>query len=578
MQPSTRRTSLQVFFLSILAWTLGPHTNAQTTFTNVAEASGIHHQFIVYEGMFGGGACAADFNNDGWEDLFITGGMGDDVLYLNNRNGTFRNIYSGSGLEDTKKYVTQGVASADVNRDGWTDLFVTTITVKDSVKKIPRAENLLFINNGNSTFRNATVEYGLQDMMSFSTGVSFGDFNLDGFPDAYIGNYFIGYEGTLSKINDATIVGANQTAEGYLLKNVEGKRFENVYREYQLSHKGFGFGGVFTDLDGDNDPDILVNHDFGYKATPNMLLENQYPEESFADIAKNTNLDLKINAMGTAVGDYNNDGLLDYYITNIRFNRFMVNPGAGKPLVDRAKDLGMDYVSISWGANFADFDHDTDLDLFVANGDLNPNGVPLPDYYFENNNNSFTEIAPRTGLNDYGIGRGSVAFDMDNDGDLDILVVNQKPVVDYPVSSETRLYRNDLKDRNWFKVKLQGRQSDAHGIGSRVEVVTGQTKMMREIDGGSSHLSQNSVIAHFGIGQAAEVDSVIVTWPGGKQQFFTDVKANSLLTVIESPSEQQSLMDLSSLWLILGGAVVLLTGYLIVRKIQRKRDLTPSES
>jgi hypothetical protein len=111
-----------------------------------------------------------------------------------------------------------------------------------------------------------------------------------------------------------------------------------------------------------------------------------------------------MNAMGTAVGDYNFDGMLDYYVTNIRFNKFMVSQGKGKPFVDRSKDLGMGYVSISWGANFADFDHDTDLDLFVANGDLNPNDVPMADYYFENNNGMFTEKAPVVGLNDYGVG------------------------------------------------------------------------------------------------------------------------------------------------------------------------------
>jgi len=510
----------------------------QKAFTDVTAESGIHHQFVVFEGMFGGGACVFDLNKDGFEDIYITGGMSDDALYLNNGDGTFKNVFKNSGLALTSHYVTQGVAGADLNKDGWVDLLITTVTSRDSVKVIPRAENLVFINNGNSTFRDATEEYGLKELISFSMGVSFGDINADGFPDAYIGNYFQDYDGQLSAINDATIVNANATSKGYLLRNVNGEYFSNVYSDYGLSYKGFGFGGTFTDFDNDYDVDLIVNHDFGYKATPNFFLENEYPDNEYRNRAKELAMDLKMNAMGTAVGDYNFDGMLDYYVTNIRFNRFMVSQGPGKGYVDRSKELGMGYVSISWGANFADFDHDTDLDLFVANGDLNPNDVPMADYYFENNNGVFTEKAPAVGLNDYGVGRGSVVFDMDNDGDLDLLVVNQKPVLSYPVASDTHLYRNDAAKGNWLKVELNGNDSDTHGIGSRVEIVVGKIKMIREIDGGSSHLSQNSTIAHFGLGEATSVDSLIVTWTGGKKQVLLNQPVNTKLAIIEIPGEK----------------------------------------
>jgi LPXTG-motif cell wall-anchored protein len=540
----------------------------QTRFKDVTKEAGIDHVFKVYEGMFGGGACVIDYNNDGLEDVYITGGMNDDVLYKNNGNGTFTNVFEHSGLTITKNYVTQGVSGADVNRDGFIDLFVTTITDRNKKQPIPREINLLFLNNGNGTFRDATKEYGLDQMYSFSTGGSFGDFNADGWPDIYVGNYFNQYEGKLSVINDATVVGANQIAKGYLLLNDGGKKFKDVYEEYGLDYKGFGFGGVFTDYDNDGDQDLFVNHDFGYKRTPDMLLENEYPKEKFVDVAKEKKMDLRINSMGTAVGDYNNDGLMDYYMTNIKFNMFMVNQGPGKPFVDKATELGMGLFAISWGANFADFDHDGDIDLFVSNGDLNPDCHPMADFYFENNNGRFTDKATDYGLADYGIGRGSVVFDYDNDGDLDLLVVNQEAVLpNYPVPSITRLYRNDSAKGNWIKIALKGVQAESRGIGSKIEVEAGGKKMIREIDGGgSSHISQNSVIAHFGLGNASKIDKITVYWTGGNKQTMSNVSINQLLTITEIPVEKKSN---SLAYILIGLACVGLLAFMFLKKKKR---------
>ncbi|NAS10782.1 CRTAC1 family protein [Flavobacteriaceae bacterium R33] len=507
---------------------------SQTPFTDVTAGAGIDHRFKVYEGTFGGGAAVLDINGDGFEDLYITGGMNKDAVYLNNGDGTFKDIYESSGLKVSQDYVTQGVVSADVNRDGWRDLFITTINTTDSTNVIPRAKNLLFINNGDLTFTDATREYQLDQLNSFSTGACFGDVNADGFPDLFVGNYFLEFEGKLGVLKDETIVNANRTAKPYLLINKEGKYFENQTEAYGLDHQGFGFGGTFTDFDNDGDQDLLVNQDFGYKAVPNFLYENRYPRKSFRDVSKSTAMDLKINAMGSAVGDYDNNGFLDYYITNVKFNFFMESQGYDQPFINRAKELGAYSFAISWGANFGDFDNDQDLDLYVSNGDLNPNCVPMGNFYFENNNSLFTEKGRLMGVNDYGVGRGSVLFDMDNDGDLDILVVNQIPVKEYPTASVTTLFRNDMDTGNWLKVALDGLWAEKNGIGSKVEVVVGETRMMREIDGGgSSHLSQNSVIAHFGLGSAKKVDSVIVSWAGGKKQYILNPQINSLLTVTE---------------------------------------------
>ena len=483
-----------------------------------------------------------DVNKDGFEDIYLTGRKKADRLYLNRGDGTFKDIYPESGMTITSNFVTQGIAGADVNKDGWIDLFITTNTTMDSTQQIPRAKNLFFLNNGNNTFTEATEEYGLNNVNSFSTGVSFGDFNADGYPDAYIANYFHEYEGPLNEISDATIVNANNTAHGYLLLNIKGKKFKNVYTDYGLKHKGFGFSGLFTDYDNDGDQDLLINNDFGYKATPNYLLQNNYPKKNFTYVEKEKEMDIRINAMTSAVGDYDNNGWLDYFITNIRFNYFMVNQGDTLPFVDKSKELGTKLFKIGWGANFSDFDHDGDLDLFVSNGDLNPYCTPMNNFYYENENYQFKEIGSQVGLNDYGIGRGSVIFDLENDGDMDLLVVNQTPVLSYPVPSKTLLYRNDTPTQNWLKVALQGTQSTTNGLGSRIKIVAGDQQLIREVDGGgSSHLSQNSTISHFGLGAQTTIDSLIVTWIGGEQQLLTNLSANQLLTIQQVPREKQPL-------------------------------------
>ncbi|KSA12597.1 hypothetical protein I600_2030 [Maribacter dokdonensis DSW-8] len=549
-------TITHTYFLAVLFF-CGCLINAQETFVDVTEHAGIEHQYEVYEGTFGGGVTVFDFNNDGFEDLYITSGIQADRLYLNKGNGTFEDVFKGSGLEVTNEYVTQGVVSADINKDGFRDLFITTITTTDGKNVIPRAKNLLFLNNGNATFTDVTKAYGLEEFNSFSTGPSFGDIDADGYPDLFVGNYFQEFTGKLGIIKDATIVSANQTARSYLLKNNEGKSFKNVYDDYGLGHKGFGFGGVFTDFDNDQDQDLLVNQDFGYKAVPNFLYQNEYPNDRFEDVSQQTKMDLKINAMGAAVGDYNGDGWMDYYVTNIKFNMLMENQGNGNPFVDKAKELGTYNLAISWGANFADFDHDEDLDLFVSNGDLNPNCTPMGNFYFENNANTYTEKGRELAINDYGIGRGSVIFDMDNDGDMDLLVVNQKPILNYPIASTTRLFRNDIARGNWLKIALKGVQAESNGIGSRVTVIANGKKFIREIDGGgSSHISQNSVIAHVGLGTTTKIDSVIVNWSGGNNQIITNIKANQLLEIVETAQPKKPLFNF---WYFIGALFLIIT-------------------
>tara|TARA_B110000438_G_scaffold188140_1_gene179786 strand:+ start:742 stop:2424 length:1683 start_codon:yes stop_codon:yes gene_type:complete len=519
-------------------------------FTDITNQSGIDHYFEVYEGMFGGGIAVLDYNNDGFEDLYITGGMQEDQLLENLQNGTFKNVLKTARLESVLRFVTQGVAAADFNRDGWMDLFVTTITTKSQKRKIPRAQNLIFINQGDGTFKNNSKSFGIQRIESFSTGISVGDFNLDGYPDLYVGNYFTDYDGGLKEISDATIVNAGKTAKGYLYENKGGKRFKEVSEKYNIDHRGFSFGGIFTDFDNDNDLDLIVNNDFGYKAKPNYLLENLYPKKEFQYVGENYEMDLRINAMGGATADINADGFLDYFISNIRYNRFMIQDPEENIFVDQAEALGTQLFTISWGANFNDFDHDGDIDLFVSNGDLNPNCVPMYNFFFENVNGQFKEESTKFGLKDYGVGRGSAIFDLENDGDMDLIVVSQKPIREYGPPSITRLYRNDIEEGNYLQVKLKGNASTLSAHGARIQVFSDSLFINQEIDGGNtSHLSHNSTLAHFGLGKRKIIDSLKVIWPGGEITKMNQIKTNQKIFVEETQEFKKRRLNL--IWWLL---------------------------
>ena len=280
-------------------------------------------------------------------------------------------------------------------------------------------------------------------------------------------------------------------------------------------------------------------------------------------------MDLAINAMGSAVADYDHDGFLDYFVTNIKFNYFMVNDGAVR-FNNMADSLGTQLFAISWGANFCDFDHDGDLDLFVSNGDLNPNCTPMVNFYFENNQGKFIENARRIGLNDYGLGRGSVIFDMDNDGDEEVLVVNQKAVLHYPIPSLTTLFRNNLSTGNWLQVKLRGRFSETNGIGSRIVAYYQGLPHIHEIDGGgSSHLSQNSSIAHFGLGELAKVDSIVVVWASGAKSVKMDVPANQRVVIEEDLQRKSPSFSKIGIYLLVSFLLLIFT-YLYVRFLRNK--------
>ena len=519
-------------------------TQAQPRFTDVTQQADISHSFRVYEGTFGGGAVVIDYDGDGFEDLFVAGGAEASRLYRNQGDGTFSDLTEAAGL-DLDELVTQGGATADVNKDGYPDLFITTIASLTSGEPAKQAGNRLFINNGNGTFSEATEAYGLTER-TFSVGASFGDVNKDGYPDLYVSNYFSNFTGRLDRYGGNLAPDEGAPGGGLLYINAGGERFVASTELYGIDHTGFEFSGVWSDYDNDRDLDLLIVNDFGDRATPNLLYRNEYPAETFTEVGAQQGFDLAMNGMGISVGDHDGDGWLDYFITNIQKSPFLINQ-AGVSFINKTDELGTGFSTVttesgggvapvSWGTNLFDCDNDADLDLYVTNGSLNPGLMPNPNLMLENVEGTYLESGFISNTNDHSIGRGSVTFDYDNDGDLDLFVVNQAPFSDQDVGvtlESSRLYRNDTGGGHWLKVKLEGSSSETNGIGSRVAVYVGSKVLIREIDGGSSHQSQNSQIAHIGLGESATIDSLIVQWSGGSAQKLYDVPADQLLTVKE---------------------------------------------
>jgi hypothetical protein len=466
--------------------------------------------------LMGGGVACFDFNNDGYEDIYMTGGTNRDQLFENNQNGTFSEVGISAGLSITGSVKTVGVTTGDIDNDGDRDLFITTSE---------NHNNLLFLNNGNSTFTDISISAGIIDS-SWSTSASFGDFNRDGYLDIYVSNYVNYFDlpfynflisGTLNKL--------------YLNNN------NNTFSDVTMGTSAFNNGGAlatsFTDFDNDNDVDILIGNDFGVLYGGNALLRNDYPASTFVDISNSSGIDQEINAMGIAVGDYDEDLDLDYYITNMMGNLLHTNNN-DETFNEDAASLGVNAGNtVSWGTFFFDYDHDSYLDLFVASGGVMSVAPPqLNELFQKQQSGIFTSVGLIEGITDTCRSRGAAYGDLDNDGDLDLMVINT--YFDTVLAKNASVYKNEMISiNNWIKIDLVGTISNRDAFGSHIRVVANGRSWIREIGGGSSYLSQNSSIAHFGLGSNLLIDSIIVSWPSGYTQIETNINSNQVVTIIE---------------------------------------------
>ncbi len=521
-------------------------TAAEAVFEDVTDSAGITFEHRELPGRMmpiGAGVVVLDFDGDGKDDLYFSNTNGPNHMYRNTGAGNFEEMAASAGIDDATGEGNGGCA-ADYDNDGDIDLFVTNF-----------GPSRLFSNNADGTFDDVTEPFGLHDgeLVLRSTGCAWGDYDGDGYPDLVVTRHLNEFnpELLMKKEFQSSVGGMslfhNLDGAGFeeltsLLGDTSGPAYGldvllgNIW--------GAGFQPSWLDYDDDGDVDLLVINDFGQDIQPNVLWRNDGPDDEhgwkFTDVSYQTGIDVPMYGMGLAVGDPNGDGLVDLFVTNIKdnvlFSRDALTPKFDDVAPEAKATVGMieNLLRVAWGTMFFDFDNDADEDLYVVSGYLggDPDVIPAnpveqPNVLLRNDGSgAFEDVSNGSGADDPGVGRGSAYLDYDGDGCLDVAVGN--------FGQRARLFKNTCPEgNNWLRVHLQGSASGADGLGTKIEVTAGGKTQVRKIVSGASFMGQNMLDAHFGIGKAHTIDSITVYWPSGKTQQFTDVAANEFLTVTE---------------------------------------------
>ncbi|WP_258104261.1 FG-GAP-like repeat-containing protein [Marinoscillum sp. MHG1-6] len=514
-----RKINLCICLVLFVPWIAGTKVLAQG-FREIHTQSGLSGSFN------NNGVSVADYDRDGDLDLFVVSrwksgnGAATSQLYQNNNDGTFTNVTVESGINSTHDYTGEyiigfsgfgermGASWGDYDNDGFPDLFLSNVYYFE-----------LYHNNGNGTFTDVTAEANLPLTNScYITGATWFDFNNDSYLDLYVTKLY-------------------SCSEKFFYKNNGDGSFSEYSENVGLTGSGSAsWMAVPWDINKDGFQDLYIVTDFDL---PNQLYIND-SGTFFIDSAEFYGLkDINKEGMGFTLGDYNNDELLDFYITTIDENSLFKNLG-NNVYADVAVGLGVDTTKWSWGTQFFDYDNDLDLDLVVVNG----YNIKYRNAFFENTLESgiegFFNRATEFGMDELSSSNGVVTFDYDNDGDLDFLIGRTG---DHLELFENQLDLDPSGSKNWVQLSLEGTTSNRDAIGTLIKVRVGDTVLTRYYNG-LALMAQNLQPVHFGLADVENIDQLTIKWPSGIKEEYTNLPVNSFLKFTEGSSYDT--LDLTS--------------------------------
>jgi hypothetical protein len=504
----------------------------------------------------GSGVALIDYDNDGWLDIYLLNGStvpamkGKEappraMLFHNNHDGTFTNVTEKAGVANERWGF--GVAVADYDNDGWPDIYVANY-----------GKNRLYHNNHDGTFTDVAEKAGVA-LGGWSTGPTWGDYDRDGLLDLFVPGY-VKYD-----LDHPVIAGQRGLRAGscqyrgvdifcgplgligesdHLFHNNGDGTFTDASVKAGVSdpQARYGFASVFVDLDDDGWLDLVVAND----SVPNYLYHNRH-DGTFEDISFASGFAVNEegraqSSMGIGIGDYNHDGKADIFITTFSddYKTLYRNDGDGS-LTDVSFKVGLGMPTIpflSWGAGFLDFDNDSWLDIFIANGHVYPiadktdwgtTWAQRPLLFRNINGKKFQEVPPATGsgLADIITARGAAFGDLFNDGHIDVVLNN--------LDSTPTLRRGVAKNGNhWITLKLVGGpKSPQDAIGAKVFLTAGGVRQRADVLSGGSYGSSSDPRVHFGLGTSTKVDKVLVHWPDGVQEEISISGVDRIVTIVE---------------------------------------------
>jgi len=517
-------------------------TDACGVRTNHAPAGNLLISFLNLAPMTGG-AAVADFNNDGFQDIFfVSSGGTPDRLFINNGDSTFTDRAAQWGLNESHMGI--GVSAADYNNDGLVDLYVTSLGLSSNQPEVGR--HRLYRNNGGS-FTNVAAQARVNrttTVLPDGFGSCWGDYDLDGDLDLFVTSWISGTGGNRLFRNNGDGPFTDVT--------VAAGAFSSTLR---------GFSPRFVDMNNDRYPELIVSGDFH---TSRYFINNRNGTFTNSTVASGVGLD--DNGMGSAVGDFNNDGLPDWYVTSIYTTHPLAGvPGTGNMLymnqgnhhfLEQSVPAGVNRGGWGWGTVAVDFNHDGLEDIIETNGWHQSNSAGMTEWaddvshaFVNRGGGLFSDVGPDNGIAMHTAqGRAMCAVDFDNDGDLDVFIVTY--------NGPTTLFRSEIvsggvtpPDAHWLRVFLDAHQTPGvapNGYGAEVRAVIGKDTLHRFISPGSTYLGQSEASAHFGFGSAAVVDRLVVEWPNGRINRRSNLPAAQTLTIRYCPPDWNGSGDIDS--------------------------------